>query len=130
MSQIFAEDGSVVPVTLIKAETSISTDLENKDIAITGTSKGKGFTGGMKRWNFKGQMATRGQSNTPRSNGSPGAQTPGRVLKGKKMSGRHGNKTVTIKGIKIVKIDVSSNGIFVTGPVPGARNSNVLVKIL
>ncbi len=130
MSQIFLEDGSVIPVTLVAVSQDLTEDLLNKEIKIIGTSKGKGFAGAMKRWNFKGQMATRGQSDSPRKPGSPAAQTPGRVLKGKKMAGHMGNARVTIKGSKIVKMDAEKKHLFVSGPVPGARHSAVTLEIL
>ncbi len=131
MTQIFMDNGSVVPVTIISTSDQITPELENKRIAITGTSKGKGFTGVMKKWNFSGVgEETRGQSNKQRSAGSIGGQTPGRVLRGKKMAGRHGNYQVTVKGSRIVKIDMDNKAVMVSGPVPGARNSKVLVKVL
>lgn len=129
MSQVFLESGKVIPVTLIKTDVEIDASIENKDVEIQGTSKGKGFTGVMKRWNFQGQMATRGQSDKPRSGGSIGSQSPGRVLPGKKMAGRHGNYTVTLKKVRIVKVDVDKKEILLHGPVPGARNSLVRIKI-
>lgn len=130
MTQVFLDDGRVVPVTVIKSDSELNSELENKDILITGVSKGHGFSGGMKKWGFRGSMATRGQSDTPRSNGSIGSQTPGRVRKGKKMSGRYGNIQVTVKGSKIVKVDATQKEFMVVGPVPGARNSAVTVKIV
>jgi len=85
----------------------------------------------MKRWNFAGVgESTRGQSNKQRAAGSIGAQTPGRVLRGKKMAGRMGNDRVTVKGSKIVKVNVEAKEIMVMGPVPGARNSKVTLRIL
>lgn len=130
MSQIFLDNGNVIPVTVLKMDETPSIDLLEKSIDLTGVSKGKGFTGVMKKWNFSGAQATRGQSDKARAAGSIGAQTPGRVFKGKKMAGRHGNKTVTLKGRTIVGIDVSNNHVMVKGPVPGARNSSVIVKVL
>lgn len=130
MSQIFNDDGRVVPVTVIGAETELALDIENKSVVVVGTSKGKGFTGGMKKWNFRGSMATRGQSDSPRKPGSVGSQTPGRVRKGKKMAGRHGNKRVTVKGLRIVKVDLPKKELMVSGPVPGSRNSFVELRIL
>lgn len=129
MSQVFLETGKVVPVTLIKAETELNADLENKQAEVQGISKGKGFTGAMKKWNFKGEMATRGQSDKPRSAGSIGGQTPGRVWPGKKMAGRHGNYKVTLKKIRIVKVDLEKQELMLSGPIPGARNSSVKIKI-
>src|SRR3990167_7568753 len=121
MSQIFLQDGKVIPVTILRSEENLESDLENKEIVLVGKSKGKGFTGA---------MATRGQSNKARAPGSIGAQTPGRVFKGKKMAGKHGNKRITLKGLKIVKVFPEKREFMVTGPVPGARNSKVLVEII
>ena len=130
MSQIFKEDGTVIPVTLIKSEETIDASLEGSDVTISGNSKGKGFTGVMKRWHFHGGDATRGQSDKPRAPGSIGAQTPGRVWKGKKMAGRTGNAKVTIKGLKIVGVSQKDSIFMVSGSVPGARNTNLIVNIL
>lgn len=130
MSQVFSDTGKVIPVTKVVSEEEINTDMLNKDVVVTGKSKGKGFTGVMKRWNFKGEMATRGQSNKPRSGGAIGAQTPGKVFKGKKMAGRSGNATVTIKGLKIVQVDPEKRELFVSGPLPGSWNSELVIKVL
>ena len=104
MTQIFGDSGMVTPVTIISCESDVSVDLENKDIIVVGKSKGKGFTGVMKKWGFHGGPATRGQGIKARTPGSIGSQTPGRVLKGKRMAGRAGNQRVTIKGLKLVKV--------------------------
>lgn len=132
MSQMFLENGRVVPTTRLKVdEESVSLlddSLVGKSIILQGISKGKGFAGVMKRWGFKGGPATRGQSTYPRQAGSIGAQTPGRVLKGKKMAGHMGNRKVTIKGSKILSVQKDKGEIFVSGPVPGARNSEVKIK--
>jgi large subunit ribosomal protein L3 len=131
MSQVFIDNGNVIPVTVISTESDLTEEMNNKDVVIVGTSKGKGFTGVMKRWNFAGVgEATRGQSNKQRSGGSIGSQTPGRVYKGKKMAGRTGNKRVTVKGSRIVQINAEKKEIMVSGPVPGARNAQVTVKFL
>lgn len=129
MTQIFQDDGTVVAVTIIKADSDLLPDLENKEVTVTGTSKGKGFAGVMKKWNFAGVgQATRGQSTKPRAPGSIGGQTPGRVYKGKKMAGRMGNQQVSIQGLKVVKV-LDNNQFMVSGPIPGARNSKVVVKV-
>jgi large subunit ribosomal protein L3 len=130
MTQVFTDNGKVVPVTIIACEKDVTSDIENKDIVIVGKSKGKGFTGVMKKWGFHGGPATRGQGIKARTPGSIGSQTPGRVLKGKKMAGRAGNARITIKGLKIVKVVSDLKQIMVSGPVPGARNSKIEVKIL
>ena len=131
MTQVFLDNGSVVPVTIISSADNLNSEIENKSIDIIGTSKGKGFAGVMKKWHFAGVgESTRGQSNKQRSAGSIGSQTPGRVLKGKKMAGRMGNERVTVKGSKIVKVNVENKEVLVLGPVPGARNSKVTLRIL
>jgi large subunit ribosomal protein L3 len=128
MSQVFTLEGKVVPVTRIKVVDGLDTGMVDKSVKITGKSKGKGFAGVMKKWGFAGGPATRGQSDNARAAGSIGAQTPGRVFKGKKMAGRMGNKKVTVKGLKIVTVDLNANELLVSGPVPGARNSEVLIR--
>ena len=128
MSQSFLENGKVVPTTFLALEKDAldSSGISlNQLVSIEGISKGKGFTGVMKKWNFSGQQATRGQSDRPRAAGSVGAQTPGRVFLGKKMAGRHGNKKVSLKSVKIISIDVENKLVSVSGPIPGARNSEV-----
>jgi len=130
MAQIFGDTGKVTPVTVISCESDVTVDLENTDILIVGKSKGKGFTGVMKKWGFHGGPATRGQGIKARTPGSIGSQTPGRVLKGKKMAGRAGNKRITIKGLKIIKVLPEQKHIMVSGPVPGARNSKIEIRFL
>lgn len=130
MSQVFGENGKVIPVTVIEVVDKADVSLEGMDVVVIGKSKGKGFTGVMKRWGFHGGPATRGQGITSRTPGSIGSQTPGRVLKGKKMAGRKGNARVTIKGLKIVKVDIKDNLVYVSGPVPGARNSKIILEVL
>ncbi len=127
MSQVFGDNGKVVPVTLIECESEIPENIEGREVVIVGYSKGKGFTGVMKKWGFHGGPATRGQGRTP---GSIGSQTPGRVLRGKKMAGRQGNARITIKGLKIVKINKDLKQLFVSGPIPGARNSAISISVL
>lgn len=130
MSQIFKDDGTVVPVTMVEVpEFEFEESIKGKDIAVTGTSKGKGFTGVIKRWGFQRQPETRGASDKVRVGGAIGAQTPGRVFKGKKMAGRKGGKRVTIHGLEIVDLNKEDNIIFVSGSIPGARNSEVTIKV-
>lgn len=98
-------------------------------ISVTSTSKGKGFAGVVKRWKFKGGPKTHGQSNRDRSPGSIGqGTTPGRVWKGKKMAGRMGGKTVTVKNLYIISADKDKNEILVSGSIPGPRGSVVTIK--
>ncbi len=98
-------------------------------VDVTGTSKGKGFQGGMKRHGFSGGPATHGQSDRQRSPGSVGAgTTPGRVHKGKKMPGQMGNVRVTSQGLKVVLVDVERNLLGVMGAVPGGKGGIVTIK--
>lgn len=93
---------------------------------LVSTSKGKGYAGGVKRWGFAGGPRTHGQSDRLRAPGSIGqGTTPGRVYKGKHMAGRMGSDTVSLKNVKIAKIEADSQIIWVTGPVPGSRKSLV-----
>ena len=102
---------------------------EGQKVDVTGTSKGKGFQGGVKRWNFSMQDATHGNSISHRSNGSIGQnQTPGRVFKGKKMSGQMGNAQVTTQNLEIVRVDAERSLLLIKGAVPGAPGGNIIVR--
>lgn len=104
--------------------------LEPGDIVnITSISKGKGFAGVVKRYKFAGGPKTHGQSNRERSPGSIGqGTTPGRVWRGKKMAGRMGTETITVKNLHIVAVDPEKNEISIAGPVPGGRGTFVVVR--
>ena len=98
-------------------------------VDVTGTSKGKGYAGVIKRHNFSMQDATHGNSLAHRAHGSIGqCQTPGRVWKGKKMSGHMGNVQKTIQSLKIVDMDVENNVIYIKGAVPGYNGSELKIK--
>ena len=98
-------------------------------VDITGTSKGKGYAGVIKRHNFKMQDATHGNSLAHRAHGSIGqCQTPGRVWKGKKMSGHMGDVQKTVQSLKIVHMDVENNVIYIKGSVPGFNGSQLKIK--
>ena len=98
-------------------------------IDVTGTSKGKGFAGGIKRWNFGMQDATHGNSRSHRVLGSIGqCQSPGRVFKGKKMAGHMGAERVTVQNLEIVRVDAERNLLLVKGAVPGATGGDVIVR--
>ena len=98
-------------------------------VDITGTSKGKGYAGVIKRHNFSMQDATHGNSLAHRAHGSIGqCQTPGRVWKGKKMSGHMGNVKKTVQNLKIVELDVENNVVYVKGAVPGFNGSEIKIK--
>ena len=98
-------------------------------VDVTGTSKGKGFQGGVKRHNFQMQDATHGNSISHRAPGSIGqCQTPGKVWKGKKMAGQMGNVRNTTQSLEVVRVDVENNLLLIKGAVPGAPGSSVIIK--
>lgn len=100
-----------------------------KKVDVTGTSKGKGFAGTVKRYNFRTQDMTHGNSRSHRVPGSTGQnQTPGRVFKGKRMCGHMGAERVTVQCLDVVRVDVERNVLLVKGAVPGAINGDVIVK--
>ena len=102
---------------------------EGQIIDVTGTTKGKGFAGTVKRWNFATQDATHGNSLAHRKPGSIGqCQTPGRVWKGKKMSGQMGNVQKTVQNLEIIDIDNKNNLLVLKGSVPGANGSEIRIK--
>ncbi len=190
MTQIFREDGKVVPVTVIEAGPCVVTQVKTKEtdgyeavqlgygvvkrrnkpqtghlknsrlsrylrevstddtsefavgqtigvdifeagekVDIIGTSKGRGFAGVMKRWNFGGGPRTHGQSDRARAPGSiGGGTTPGKVYKGLKMGGHMGNRRITVKALEIVEIDAERNLLMIKGGIPGATNSLIQIR--
>jgi len=114
------EVGSEITVELFN-------DVTKVDVA--GTSKGKGFQGAIKRWNFSSQRMTHGNSLSHRAPGSIGQnQSPGKVFKGKKMAGQMGNKRVTTMSLELVRVDVENNLLLIKGAVPGATGGNVIIR--
>lgn len=110
-------------------EINISIFEAGQKVDISGQSKGKGFAGVVKRWNFAMQDATHGNSISHRAPGSIGQnQSPGRVFKGKKMAGQMGNKKITIQSLKLVRVDEEKGLLLIKGAVPGATGSNLIVK--
>lgn len=98
-------------------------------VDVTGNSKGRGFQGGMKRHGFRGGQKTHGQSDRERAPGSIGASaTPGRVLKGMRMAGHHGNERVTMENLKVLRVDTERNLLLVQGSVPGPNKGIVVVR--
>jgi large subunit ribosomal protein L3 len=98
-------------------------------VDVTGTSKGKGFAGVVKRHHFAGGPKTHGQSDRHRAPGSVGATTfPGRVLKGTRMAGHMGDDRVTVRNLEIVDVDSARNVLLVKGAVPGGRNGLLLIR--
>jgi large subunit ribosomal protein L3 len=193
MAQLFAEDGTVLPVTLIQAGPCIVTQIKTPErdgysalqigfanskpknvtkplkghfdkvgkgyfrvlhevrteligdfqagqelavdvfsigeiVDVTGISKGKGFAGTIKRWNFQRGPAGHGSKNIREPGSTGNATYPGRVIKGKKMSGQKGNKRVTLLGLKIVDIRREENLLILKGSVPGCRNGIVYIR--
>lgn len=109
----------------------IKVDLFQADqyVDVTAVSKGKGFAGNVKRWNFSMQDATHGNSLSHRAPGSIGqCQTPGRVFKGKKMAGHMGAEQVTTQNLQVVKVDAERNLLLIKGAVPGAPGGKVVVR--
>ncbi|HHL45530.1 MAG TPA: 50S ribosomal protein L3 [Gammaproteobacteria bacterium] len=98
-------------------------------VDVTGTSIGKGFAGTIKRHNFRGKDATHGNSLSHRTPGSIGQnQSPGRVFKGKKMSGQMGNKRTTVQNLEVVRVDAERNLLLIKGAVPGSKGGDVVVR--
>ena len=121
----------VDPENLIEVGATMQADhfVEGQLVDVTGTSIGKGFAGGMKRWNFGGLRASHGVSVSHRSHGSTGQrQDPGRVFKGKKMAGHMGHERVTTQNLKVVKTDVERGLIMVQGSVPGAKGGWIMIR--
>jgi len=110
-------------------EVKVDTFQDGQRVDVTGTSKGKGFAGAVKRHNFSMQDATHGNSLAHRAPGSIGQnQTPGRVFKGKKMAGHMGNVRRTVPNLEIVRVDAERNLLLVKGGVPGAAGGHVIVR--
>ncbi len=111
------------------AELSVEQFEAGQMVDVTGTSKGKGFAGTVKRHNFRMQDATHGNSLSHRAPGSIGqCQTPGRVFKGKKMAGHMGDERVTSQNLEVVRVDAERNLLLVKGAVPGAAGGTVTVR--
>ena len=159
MTQIFADNGEVFPVTLVVApkETNIADFVDGEVVTVSGTSKGKGFQGVVKRhWfkegdivtvsgtskgkgfqgvvkrhKFKGGRRSHGQKHSEREPGSigGGGRAGGRVAKGMRMAGRMGGERVTVKNLKLIKVLPESGEIYISGAVPGRRGSKVEIKV-
>lgn len=126
LREVKADDISEFEVgQVIKADTFSVGDV----VDISGTSKGRGFQGGMKRHGFRGGPRTHGQSDRQRAPGSIGASaSPGRVFKGKRMAGRMGNERVTVQNLEIMRVDPERNIVLIKGSVPGPRNGELLIR--
>ncbi len=114
----------------LKVGDSLKADLFNADefVDVMGTSKGKGFQGVVKRWNFAGGRASHGGAWTRRPGSIGCKEKPGNIIKGKKMPGQLGNERVTVQNLRVVKVSSEDNLLFVKGAVPGANGTFILVK--
>jgi large subunit ribosomal protein L3 len=111
------------------AEINVTRFAEGQMVDVTGVTKGKGFQGVIKRWNFAAQDATHGNSLSHRAPGSIGQnQSPGRVWKGKKMAGHMGNVQQTTQNLQIVRVDAENNLLLIKGAVPGATGGDVIIS--
>ncbi len=127
----FLREFGVDDVSEVELGQAIDVSLFNAGdlIDATADSKGRGFQGGVKRYNFRGGPKTHGQSDRHRAPGSVGAgSTPGKVIKGLRMAGHMGSQRVTVRKLEVIEADTDRNLIFVKGAVPGSRNSLVLLK--
>ena len=113
------EAGSVVTVDTFAA---------GEKVDITGITKGRGYTGAIKRWNLHKLRMTHGVGPVHRQSGSMGVIDPARIFKGKKMAGQYGHEQVTMQNLDVVKVDVEKNLIAVKGAVPGSRGGVVIIR--
>jgi large subunit ribosomal protein L3 len=124
----FRLDGQAADFT-VGAELTVGQFEPGQRVDVQGVSKGKGYAGTIKRWNFRGQDATHGNSISHRVPGSIGQnQTPGRVFKGKKMSGHLGNVNVTTQNLEVVRVDAERNLLLLKGAVPGPAGGDVYIR--
>ncbi|HZS76785.1 MAG TPA: 50S ribosomal protein L3 [Ktedonobacteraceae bacterium] len=129
LREVGLQEGANLDGIELGAKFDVSLFTEGEAVDIVGTSKGKGFQGGVKRWGFSGGPKTHGQSDRTRAPGSIGSgTTPGRVLKGTHMAGRMGNDRVTIKKLQVIQADPERNLLLVKGSVPGANGGLLMIK--
>jgi large subunit ribosomal protein L3 len=125
----FRVSGDEAAALAVGGNIGVDTFAVGQVVDVTGTSKGKGFQGGVKRWNFRTQDATHGNSVSHRVHGSTGQnQSPGKVFKGKKMAGHLGDVRVTVQGLEVVSVDAEKGVLLVKGAVPGATGYDVIVR--
>jgi len=125
-------DGSSSPSPLLRKGSVIDVSIfkEGDRVKVSGITKGKGFQGAVKRWGFSGMGASHGVKHEHRTLGSVGSSFPERVIKGKKMPGRMGSERVTVKNLKIVKIDKENNILAIKGTVSGAKGTLLEIRSL
>ena len=127
----FIREGGVKDIDEVALgdEINVSMFTAGDKVDVQGTSKGKGFQGGVKRYYFRGGPKTHGQSDRHRAPGSIGAgSTPGRVIKGMRMAGRMGGQKVTVKNLQLVHVDSDRNLLVVKGAVPGVKDSLLTIR--
>lgn len=113
----------------VGSEITVDAFAAGQKVDVTGQSRGKGFQGVIKRWNFATQDATHGNSLSHRAPGSIGQnQSPGRVFKGKKMAGHMGAERVTVQTLEVVRVDAERNLLLIKGAIPGAPGADVIVR--
>lgn len=134
MTHIFTEEGRRLSVTVIETESlkEAKSDSElfkaGDFVDVIGISKGQGFQGGMKRWNWSGTPKTHGSTSHRRVGSIGSSATPSRVLKGRHMPGHMGNHRLTVQNLRLIKLDKENNLLVIKGAVPGHRNSKVIIK--
>ncbi len=133
MTQIFADNGEALPVTLVQLtdEADLANMVEGDSITVSGTSKGKGFQGVVKRHGFHGGPRSHGQKHSEREPGSiggSGGRAGGRVAKNMRMAGRMGGDRVTVKNLRVVKILPETKEVFIVGAIPGRRGAKIEIK--
>ncbi len=122
----FRVDAAEAPA--LAGEIKVDIFAAGQHVDVRGVSKGKGFQGPVKRYNFRTQDMTHGNSRSHRAPGSIGQnQTPGRVFKGKKMAGHMGNEQVAVQNLQVVRVDAERNLLLIKGAVPGSRGGDVVV---
>ncbi|MDQ2885480.1 MAG: 50S ribosomal protein L3 [Chloroflexota bacterium] len=129
LREVGLQDGATTEKIELGTQFDASLFRDGESVDIVGTSKGKGFQGGVKRHGFSGGPKTHGQSDRHRAPGSIGSgTTPGRVLKGTRMAGRMGNARITAKKLQVVQADPERNLLVVKGSVPGANGGLLMIK--
>lgn len=130
---MFLDTGEALAVTLVVLEDSKGQALKEGDIVrVSGVSKGKGFQGVVKRHGFKGGRRSHGQKHSEREPGSigGGGRAGGRVVKGMRMAGRMGGGRVTVKNLRVAKVDADAKEIYLVGAVPGRRGSTIELRAM
>jgi len=127
--EVAEESAEQITGLQVGSEITVSLFEAGQKVDVQGTTIGKGFAGGIKRWGFKGLRATHGVSVSHRSLGSTGqCQDPGKVFKGKKMGGHMGARKRTQQGLEVVRVDAERNVLLVKGSVPGSKGGSVVIK--